>query len=103
MNYRYCIKGDSPLRASFDMYLDDHHAAQDRITTLGLEGAKQLLRDLYADAPHAVSKALAIRHPWSPEEANDVETAIQEMLPMTWREQYDVLQREAQRTKGSSR
>lgn len=78
---RYSITGDSPLRESFDVYLKDKHAALDLITGMTCNETRGVLRDLYIDAPHALAKALAIRFPWSAEQADETEGHVQDLLP----------------------
>lgn len=77
---RYSIKGDSPLRESFDVYLNDKHAAFDRIAMLDSCEARDMLRSLYMSAPHAVAKDLAIHYPWSALAADEAERFIQDTL-----------------------
>ncbi len=77
---RYSIKGDNPLRESFEMYLNDKHAAMDRIAMLGPCESRDMLRSLYMSAPHAVAKDLAIHYPWSALAADEVEAFIQDTL-----------------------
>lgn len=77
---RYSIKGDSPLRESFDVYLNDKHAAFDRIAMLNDHQAHDLIRGLMVSAPHAVAKELAIHYPWGPTAADEAERFIQDSL-----------------------
>jgi len=82
MNHRYSVSVENPLRESFDIYMWDTHAALNQITACTGEQARNLLRDMYVNAPHALAKALAIRYPWSPEVADAAESVIQESLPL---------------------
>lgn len=88
MKRPYGIPVENPLRASFDVYLDDKHAALDLITSMTCNQTRGLLRDLYVDAPHAVAKAMAIRFPYSRDRADTTEHNIQELLPYGLTEQW---------------
>ncbi len=77
---RYSISVENPLRASFDVYLNDKHAALDLVASCTCDQARNLLRDLYIQAPHAVAKAMALRYPYTAEQADEVERVIQDTL-----------------------
>lgn len=82
VNRQYGISGDSPLRESFNVYLSDKHAALDCITGMTCNETRGVLRDLYIQAPHALAKVLAIRFPWSVEQADETEGHVQDLLPL---------------------
>lgn len=82
MNHRYSINASNPLRESFDLYLSETEETRDVIKSLDIFGTRQLLMDLYRNAPHAVAKALAIRHPWSPDLADEAEAHVQDAFSL---------------------
>lgn len=71
---------DSPLRDSFNVYLNDKHAASDLILSMGHCEAQNALHELLWTAPHAVAKVLALLYPYNAEQADRVERVIQGTL-----------------------
>jgi len=79
---RYSIPVENPLRKSYELYLSETEETRDVIRSLDIFGTRQLLMDLYREAPHAVAKTLAIRHPWSADLADEAEAYVQQLLPL---------------------